>query len=193
MKKVNIVFLFVMCFGFCLQAQVIRSYIAIVKTKDGKKKGILYQVNEDALTLQQGDSLILVKAVDIKNIRIRASKAPYELKSVVKYDPLAERNYETLPNSQVRVRKDGQQDPDFGEQVAGHVGAAAVNVAVNIIAAPIQAINSSIIKVDINQNPENFKNNKEDLSYHSIYYQKHTNYKDELKKIKAISNAMKAQ
>lgn len=193
MKKVNVVFLIVMCFGFALQAQVVHPYIAIVKTKDGKKKGILHQVTEDALTLEKGDSLIVIKAADIKNIRIRASKAPYDIKTPFKYDPFADRNYETLPNSQVRVRKNGEKDPDFGDQVAGQVGAAAVNIAVNIIAAPIQAINSSIIKVDINQNPENFKNNKEDLSYHSIYYQKHTNFKDELKKIKDISNAMKAQ
>ncbi|RQO73930.1 hypothetical protein DBR43_00545 [Pedobacter sp. KBW06] len=193
MKKVNFVFLFVMCFGLGLQAQVVRSYIAIVKTKDGKKKGILYQVTEDALTLQQGDSLILVKGADIKSIRIRASKTPYDIKTPFKYDPFSDRNYETLPNSQVRVRKDREKEPDFGDQVAGEVGVAAVNLAVNIIAAPIQAINSSIIKMDINQNPENFKNNKEDLSYHSIYYQRHSNVKDELKKIKAISNAMKAQ
>lgn len=35
-----------------------------------------------------------------------------------------------------------------------------------------------------------WRKTKIDFSYHFIYYQKHTNYKDELKKIKAIGNAM---
>lgn len=193
MKRIYLSLFFLLCSGFVSQAQLMRSYIAIVKTKDGKKKGILHRVNEDAILLEQGDSLILVKAIDIKNIRIRASKAPYQLKSVFKYDPLGEHNYERLPNSQVRVRKDGQKDPDTDEQIRGHLTNAAMNGAVNLVAAPIEAINSSIINISINQDIGTFKNNKEELSYHSIYYQRNYSPKDDLKKIQAIGKAMKEQ
>lgn len=190
MRRTYILSILLIFFGVVLQAQTIHPYIAIVKTRDGKQKGILLRVTSDALVLERGDSVKVIKATDIRNIRIRASKKPYTYKAIFKYDPWDENNFEKVPNSQVRVRKWNEKDPTTGEEIAGHVGTAVVNTTINLIAAPISAINSSIEKIEIKQSIDLFNVNKANLQSYSTSYQANPDYEGELKKIKAISKAL---
>ncbi|WP_316802756.1 hypothetical protein [Pedobacter nototheniae] len=181
-------FLFLVTIG--LKAQTIKPYIAIVKTNYGKEKGILRQVLNDVLILEQGDSLKTIKATDIKNIRIRVTKKPYSIITPLKYEPMGENEY-TKDIQGNKVRKDGKQDPPLEEQIAGHVFFTMANVAVNMFAAPIHAINPSINEIKINQDLKKYAEFRYELTLYSIYYQYNPDDQGELAKMKAISKGFK--
>lgn len=184
-----LVFLLMVC-NLALQAQGVHAYTAIIKTRSGTEKGILNQVTADGLVIDNGSAIVLVKAVDIKNVRIKASKKPYKYQTYAKYDPWNAVEYEQVNHADVKVRKWGKEDPTVKEEVAGHVNTALVNGAANLIAAPLSSINSSILKVKIDYNLDKYKECKDELYYHSIYYQTHPDYAGELKKINAIRNGL---
>lgn len=184
--KLFIALFFLLSINTAVFSQHINSYIAAVRTPSGKQKGILREVTPHSLILEKGDSLIIIKAEDIRKITIYAAKKLYTYKSVFTYDPWAENNYERLPNSQIKKRKFNEEDPDFGEEVAGHVGTAAVNLAINAIAAPFHAINGSIEKIYIHQQLDIFETQRDNLTLYSAQYLAHPDYNAELKKIKLI-------
>lgn len=176
---------------FNIQAQTVKPYIAIIKTQHGKETGILRQVTADALILEQGDSLAVIKAIDIHKITIKASKKPYQYNSFFSYKPWDESNFDKLPNGQVRVRKYGEKDPTYGEEVKNHINTAVMNGAINLVAAPFSSINGSINKITVNYKLETFITYRDDLVSYSVYYQKNPDYNAELNKIKAINDQLK--
>lgn len=190
MRKIAFLVFVLMICSTALQAQGVHAYTAIIKTRNGTEKGILNQVTPEGLIIDNGNAIVMVKAVDIKNVRIKASKKPYKYQTYVKYDPWNENEYEKVPNSDVKVRKWGKEDPTLKDEVALHATGALVNGAANLIAAPIGSINSSILKVKIDYNMDKYNQNKDELYYHSIYYQTHPDYAGELKKINAIRNSL---
>ncbi|WP_316820400.1 hypothetical protein [Pedobacter gandavensis] len=189
MKHVLIVFALVILYHSPINAQDIRSYLVVVKTKSvGNAKGVLYNVSPNAIILQNGDSIIAIGPTEIKKIIIFASNKPYKYKKVFNYTPWDENNFETRPNEQVRIRKWGQPDPTIKEEVGGHISNAAMNGVVNLIAAPLSVIKGSLYTAIINEDVNKFNSIRNDLYKYSIYYQLHTDYKDELKKINSITN-----
>lgn len=176
---------------FNIQAQIVKPYIAIVKTQHGRETGILRQVTSDALILERGDSLAVIKAVDIHKITIKASKKPYQYNSFFSYKPWDESNFETPQNGQARIRKYGEKDPTYEEEVKNHMNTAVMNGAINLVAAPFSSINGSIDKMTVNYKLETFITHKDNLVSYSVYYQKNPDYNAELKKIKAVNDQLK--
>jgi hypothetical protein len=173
--------------------QSTQCYIAAVKTKEaGTVKGVLYNVTNNGVVLDCHDSLIVLNSTEIKEIKIFTSPTPYKYKKVFIYDPWGESNFETIPNSQVKRRKWGEKDPTLQEEIIGHVATGAINVAINLIASPIQAINTNIYKVRIAQKIEKFNEVRKELYNYSIHYQLYADSSEELKKAMAITNAASA-
>jgi len=193
MKRFFIIFILFIASTIVLQAQNIRSYTVIVKIKGAKtEKGILCNVTTDKLILDNGDGIITVRSEDIRRINIFASKRPYQYKNVLAYDPWEESNFETPVKGQAPVRKWGKEDPSLKEEIGGHIMTVAMNATANLIAAPISRIRGSLFKAKINGDVEKFQELRNDLYYFSIYYQVHSDYGDELKRINVISkNSLK--
>jgi len=153
------------------QAQQVKPYISIVKTKAGVQKGLLYKVDSAALIIIVDGQFQTINTDQLQLVKIRTPKKPAGIIQFLKYDPWNKDNYEKQPNGAV-VRKWGEKDPTLEEEIAGHVAATLLNVTGNILAAPIQSINPSIANYKIKGDAARYATYQTELSYFSIDYQK---------------------
>ncbi|PWS31372.1 hypothetical protein [Pedobacter paludis] len=189
MKLFFLVLIFALSVGFS-QAQTVKPYITKIKTKDGVIRGLLYKVDSASVIILADHNFSTVDISEIKSIKIRTPKKPYEIVQFVKYDPWSEDNFEKRTDG-LKVRKWGEKDPTLGEEIGGHFYGTLFNVIGNIFAAPIHSINPSIANYKINGSLQKFAEQKAELNYFSVYYQSNLNIVAETNKIKAISAGFK--
>lgn len=189
MKTINLTLICCIAIIFA-NAQQVKPYLTTVKTKTSTVKGILYKVDSTGLLVATSDSLFKIPAEDVKSIKIRTPKKKAEVIRFLTYDPWSENNFEKRPDG-LTVRKWGEKDPTLGEEISGHVATTLINVAGNVIAAPIQAINPSIANFKIKGDLNVFSRYQNDLKFFSVYYQSDPNQVAELQKIKEISRQFK--
>jgi hypothetical protein len=163
-------------------AQQINPYLAVVKTDQGKQKGVLQHVDSNGLVLDSESGFIKIETKSIKSVKIKVIKTPYQPKKYLNYS-WDTSEYNISQNGKM-VNKWGEVEPTFGEQIAGSVATGLLNGVTNLIAIPIQSINSPIAEY-------NFKNKltreeQQSLSYFSIDYQMSPQSMLALKQMKAL-------
>ncbi|QPH39677.1 LSm family protein [Pedobacter endophyticus] len=188
--------LYLICCAYLFSnAQNVRPYLAIVKTFNGKQKGILSFVDSDQLILRVDKKYVYIPYSKIKSIRLRVQKKDFEYKELVPYTTnWVEDRYETLPNGQ-QVLKPGKEAPSLGESIAepfvNMLMTSVVNLAANGLLRPFHEINPSLAT---------FKNTREnpltpekilELRYFSTNYQINPDYIAEAQKIKALTKNFK--
>lgn len=175
--------------GLISAAQQINPYLVIVQTTSGKEKGILYKVDSAWLAIDGKNGFARVKSDEIRSIKVRADKRNYKVRKLVKYDPWDEGHFESNVYG-APVRKWGEKDPSVKEEISGHIGTSLINVLVNVIAAPIHAINPGIARIRFDDRTK-FADQVYTLSYYSIHYQANRDELKELQQIKSIGEAFK--
>ncbi|QPH39678.1 hypothetical protein [Pedobacter endophyticus] len=179
-------------FAFCLavvnlEAQV-RAFIAVVKTAEGKKKGVLHKVDSANVFLQSSDGLVAVAIPTIEKVQIRPLKKNFEGVDLIKIG--SEEEY-TINSRGERVDKWGKEAPSPEEELGVTFFSIIATAIANGLAAPIHAINPNLAKFKFDGDVLSNKIKLEKLSYYSIYYQANPNILAELKQIKEISNQFK--
>ncbi|TCD08573.1 hypothetical protein EZ449_12085 [Pedobacter frigidisoli] len=181
-------------FSFAQSSKIsdgIKQYIAIIKTKDDKFKGLFVKIDSHKVILYSKDKYQEVTTSDVKSIKLRVTKASYELQSYIfkyvkKEDP---KEYQYTNQRGESVDKWGREKPTTNEEIAGAVAGAIVGTALegvaNVVVGSLHNINPSIA---------NYKFRKEfdfaqleTISYYSVYYQQNPNTLAELKKLKELS------
>lgn len=194
--KISYFTLFALFFSVLTQAQNVRPYLAVVKTTEGKRKGILSFVDSNLLIIKDKHltKYTYIKFDKINSISLRVIKNPYKFFEIGKKDVnWADDKYENTPNGQ-RL-KPGVEAPTLAESIAEpfaqYLLVGFFNGIVNGIGAPIHAINPSVAK---------FKNSKKhpldrqqitELRYFSTNYQINPSYADESLSIKEITKNFK--
>ena len=187
MKKIYLILL--IAFGaFNSYAQNVKPYLILLKTLDGKFKGVLQKVDSSSVILNQEGNFIKVAFAQIKSARIRGIKKSYKTIDLFKIgsDP-----QEYVPNESGKmVDKWGHEMPSAEDELATTFFSAIATALANGLALPIHAINPNLAKF-------RFKGEKieqdelRQLSYYSIYYQTNPNVLAELKVLKALSAGFK--
>ena len=182
---------------FC-KAQIsdgVKPYIAIVKTNDSKTKGLFFKIDSQTVLLYSDEKYHEIKTSEIKSIKLRVTKASYELQSYVfKYVGKKDPNEYKYTNQQGKaVDKWGREEPTPDEELAGAVGGAIFGTAMegvaNIIAGSLHNINPNIANYKFSRGFD--YSQLEALNYYSVYYQQNPNTLAELNKIKALSVGFK--
>jgi hypothetical protein len=166
--KLLICFLFTFFIYKSAFTQQIKPYLAVVKTDHGKVKGVLQSIDSNGIVLDTETGFNKIETKSIKSVKIKVVKTPYQPKTYLNYSwDTAE--YNIYQNGKM-VNKSGEVEPTLGEQVSISVVTGLLNGVTNLMAIPIQAINSSIATYS-------FKNKltaeeQQSLSYFSIEYQR---------------------
>lgn len=166
----------------------IKPFIAIIKTSNGKQKGVLHKVDSVNLFLQNNGSLIKVPIANIKRVQVRPVKKDFKGVNLIKMG--SEEEY-TINSRGDRVDKWGKEAPTLEEELGVAFFSIIGTGIANGLAAPIHAINPNVAKFKFNGDLLSTEKKLEELSYYSIYYQTNPNVLAELKKIKEISKQFK--
>jgi len=169
--------------SLCAAAQKVKPYLAIVKTNSGTSKGVLYRVDSTGLVMESDDKIVKININEIRLVKIKAVKKEYQPKQFANYDPWNENNFDKQPNG-TPLRKWGEKDPTLKEEISGHIGAGIINVAGNLIAAPIHSISGSIVKFQLKGNEREKAAQLKELVYFSIHYQTNPDVAAELRQLK---------
>ncbi|MDQ0964746.1 hypothetical protein QFZ20_000149 [Flavobacterium sp. W4I14] len=181
---------FTLIFFFFLSlanAQSIKPYIAILKTQNGKYKGILYKVDSANAILNHDGEFIKVPINEIKTVQIRTIKQGYEGMSFIKIGEDRAEEYK-MNSAGKMVDKWGKEEPGLKEDAAATAFSVVFTALANAIALPIHAINPNLARFNFNEIDMNKLN---ELSYYSIYYQANPNVMAELHQLKNISASFK--
>lgn len=177
-KLVTILLILICNKGF---TQNVKPYLAIVKTKNSKQKGILQKIDSNQIILRVDTIFVAIATADVNAVKIREIKKRYKGKDYASY------NWDTSGYNQIqngkRVDKWGNEEPDFKEQLAMSAFGGFFNGVINLIAFPIHAINPAI--ANYNFKPKATKADQESLSYFSIDYQVNPKNRLVLKKLSA--------
>lgn len=186
MKTLPLIFLFSAIFITCYAQQDVKPYFATIKTLNGTQKGILYKVDSARVIINSDSKFEQISISNIRWIKLKVLKSKdKEFIKFATYDPWNKNNFE-LKNG-VQVRKWGEKDPTLGEEIGGHVATTVINVAGNILAAPIQSINPSVASYKIKYDKQLYLSVLSELSYYTVNYQVNPDIRAELNKLKAIS------
>ncbi|ARS40719.1 hypothetical protein CA265_14065 [Sphingobacteriaceae bacterium GW460-11-11-14-LB5] len=169
------------------QAQSIKPYIAVLKTQNGKYKGILYKVDSVNAILNHDGEFIKVPVSEIKTVQIRTIKKGYEGMSFIKIGETRSEEYKMDASGRM-VDQWGKEEPTFKEDVSATFFSVIFTVLANAVALPIHAINPNLARFNFRK-PDGNKLNE--LSYYSIYYQANPNVLAELHQLKTISAKFK--
>jgi hypothetical protein len=186
MKNIYFTFVFFLSVTFTM-AQNVKPYIAILKTQNGKFKGVLYKVDSVNVILNHDGEFIKVPLNEVETAQIRVFKKGYEGRNFIKVgdDPGTEYSIDSRGNT---VDQWGREQPSLKEYASVAVFSVIFTALGNAIAAPIHAINPNVARFNFNQKDGNKLN---ELSYYSIYYQANPNVLAELHQLKAISSSFK--
>ncbi|RZL18376.1 MULTISPECIES: hypothetical protein [Pedobacter] len=183
--------------AFFVKAQItknperVKPYIAIVKTNTEKFKGLFFKIDSQTVLLYANEKYVEVKTSEIKSIKLRITKANYELQSYIfkhigKNDP---NEYKYSNQRGKAVDKWGREEPTPNEELAGVIGGAIFGTAMegvaNVLAGTLHNINPSIANYKFRKGFDFTQ--METINYYSVYYQQNPNTLAELKKIKALS------
>ena len=186
MKTICFTLLFFLSFTLA-NAQGIKPYIAILKTQNGKYKGILYKVDSVNAILNHDGEFIKVPLKEIKTVQIRTVKKGYKGMSFIKIGEDRAEEYK-MNTAGKMVDKWGKEEPGLKEDAAATAYSVVFTTLANAIAMPIHAINPNLARFNFNKTDQNKLN---ELSYYSIYYQANPNVLAELKQLKSISASFK--
>ncbi|MBT2563917.1 hypothetical protein J7E50_20835 [Pedobacter sp. ISL-68] len=185
-KSIYFTLIFFFSLSFAM-AQSVKPYIAILKTQNGKYKGILYKVDSANAILNHGGEFIKVPLDEIKTVQIRTIKKGYEGMSFIKIGEDRAEEYKMNTAGKI-VDKWGKEEPTFKEDAAATVFSVVFTAIANAVALPIHAINPNLARFNFNKVDRNKLN---ELSYYSIYYQANPNVLAELHQLKSISASFK--
>lgn len=175
----------------------IKPYIAIVKTKGDKFKGLFVKIDSQRVLLYAKDQYQEVQTSDIKSIKLRVTKASYELQSyffkyVQKDDPT---EYKYTNQQGKRVDKWGREEPTANEEIAAAVAGAIIGTAIegvaNVVVGSLHNINPNIANYKFGKGFD--FDQLDTISYYSVYYQQNPNTLAELKKLKELSANFKPE
>jgi hypothetical protein len=189
--KLVLLSFFLLLASSAVKSQNRRFYFAKITTENKKEIGLLYRVTKDSLVIQNENSqLISFKPQDIKVIALKIFKKR-ELRNFfkdVKYD---DSRYEKIPNSEVKVLKQGETEPTLTEEISGRVMAGIFSFAGNAIinSVALTVYDDKIAKFKLNYSKSEYEKQLEELKYHSYSYIIKPDTKAELAKIKAISES----
>ncbi|KQM77230.1 hypothetical protein ASE74_18470 [Pedobacter sp. Leaf216] len=186
MKTLYFTFVFFLFANFAM-AQIIKPHIAILKTQNGKYKGILYKVDSLDVVLNHDGEYINVPIKEIKTVQIRTIKKGYKGTSFLKVGDEPGTEYKTDSRGKM-IDQWGHEQPDLAGYASKTIISVVFNALVNTLALPIHAINPNIARFNFKQHPGNQLN---ELSYYSIYYQANPNVLAELRRMKDISSTFK--
>ena len=196
-----ILFLLLFIKAFLVQAQSaknadrIKPYIAIIKANGNKFKGLFFKIDSQNVLLYANEKYSEIKTAEVKSIKLRVSKAKYELKSYI-FKNVGKNDkdeYKYINQQGKSVDKWGREEPTANEELSGLIngaifGAAMEGVA-NIVAGTLHNINPSIANYKF-RNGFDFSQ-LEAINYFSVYYQQNPNTVAELNKLKALSASFK--
>ena len=187
MKTIYFTLLFFLSTALVNAQSIIKPYIAILKTQNGKYKGILYKVDSVNAILNHDGEFIKVPMNEIKTVQIRTIKKGYEGMSFIKIGEDRAEEYK-MNTAGKMVDKWGKEEPTFKEDAAATVYSVVFTAIANAVALPIHAINPNLARFNFNKIDRNKLN---ELSYYSIYYQANPNVLAELHLLKSISSSFK--
>ena len=170
-----------------VKAQSIKPYKAILKTENGKYKGILYKIDSVNAILNHDGEFIKVPINEIKTVQIRTVKKGYKGTSFIKIGEDRAEEYK-MNTAGKMVDKWGKEEPTFKEDVSATAFSVVFTALANAVALPIHAINPNLARFNFNKIDKNKLN---ELSYYSIYYQANPNVLAELQQLKSISATFK--
>lgn len=191
--KRNLMILALLCLTFIVagvvsvNAQSIKPYLAIIKTNDHfRYKGILHKVDSNEVFINSDKGLEQIPFQSISSIKMRVPKKGYKAKD---YAPITDKKTEYKLNSEGKfVDHWGNEESPLQEDIVASVVG---NVFANSIGLSIHQINPGIKMFKINGDRANYLKQLEELSYYSIYYQRHPDLSAELNKLKEISSGFK--
>lgn len=175
----------------------IKSYLAVIKTKESKHKGVLLRVDSQKFVILSDDKYQEINTADIKSIKLRVVKPSYEVQSYIfkyiKTDKTDKKDKYHINQQGKRVDEWGREEPSFGEEVGGAVMGAVFGVvlegATNLVVGTLHNINPNIAHYKFKNGFD--YNQMEELSYFSTYYQTNPNILAESQKIKKITAGFK--
>jgi small nuclear ribonucleoprotein (snRNP)-like protein len=186
MKNILLTLLFFLCLSDAM-AQSIKPRIAILKTQNGKYKGILYKVDSINVVLNHDGEFINIPINEIKTVQIRTIKKGYKGTNFIKVGDDPGTVYKTDSRGKM-IDQWGNEQPSLEGYASTPVFSVVFTALANGIAAPIHAINPNIARFNLKKQENNQLN---ELSYYSIYYQANPNVLAELRKMKDISSTFK--
>ena len=186
MKTIYFTLIFFFSLSFAM-AQSVKPYIAILKTRNEKYKGILYKVDSVNVILNHDGEFITVPINEIKTAQIRTVKKGYKGMDLVKIGTQHPEQYKIDARGKL-VDKWGKEAPTLEEEAGTAFYSVILNALANAVALPIHAINPNLARFNFNKIDENKFN---ELSYYSIYYQANPNVLAELHQLKSISSTIK--
>ncbi|WP_431294606.1 hypothetical protein [Pedobacter sp. P26] len=186
MKTICFTLLFFLSFTLA-NAQGIKPYMAVLKTANGKYKGILYKVDSVNAILNHDGEFIKVPINEIKTVQIRTIKKGYKGIDLVKIGTAHPEQYKIDARGKL-VDKWGKEAPSLEEEAGTAFYSVIFTALANAFALPIHAINPNLARFNFNKTDQNKLN---ELSYYSIYYQANPNVLAELKQLKSISTSFK--
>jgi hypothetical protein len=183
----NIFFVLFFLSATVAMAQNVKPFIAVIKTQNGKQKGILYKVDSANVILNHDGEFIAVPLNEIKTVQIRTIKKGFKGINLIKMGEDRAEEYKVNSEGK-RVDKWGKQEPTLQEDAAATVSSVFFTGLANAVALPIHAINPNVARFNFSQKDGN---KLSELSYYSIYYQANPNVLAELQQLKSISSAFK--
>jgi hypothetical protein len=186
MKNIYFTLIFLLCVTLAM-AQNVKPYIAILKIKNDKFKGILYKVDSADVILNHDGEFIKVPLNEIETVQIRTIKKGYKGTNFIKVGDDPGTEYRTDSRGKT-VDQWGNEQPSLKEYAAVTGFSVVFTALANAIAAPIHAINPNVARFNFKQEEGNQLN---ELSYYSIYYQANPDVLAELRQMKNISSSFK--
>lgn len=164
----------------------VKPYIAVVNTGNDTFKGILYKVTDDGISVKGDTACVFFSACDIKTIKLKVITGRTKYKKYLTYDPYYEKNYRTVSNKMVAVRKWGEKDHTIEEELSCRILSGFLNSALNGLAAPINMMNGSSI-FNVNYDQKNYSREMQSLASHSVMFQKNPETALEVQQLKFVS------
>ncbi len=186
----TIILVLALCFTICFaKGQSVKPYLAIIKTKSCKYKGILHKINSSDIILNDEGNFIKIQRSDIKTAQIRAIKKNFKSIDLIKIG--SDKQVYTQNSNGKMVDQWGKEMPTVEDELATTFFSVIGTAIANGLALPIHAINSNLAKFRFNGDIKSRQLKFEELNYYSIYYQANPNVLAELRKMKEISAPFK--
>jgi hypothetical protein len=176
---------------FCLASvngQQIKPYLAVVKTTAGKYKGVLQKVDTGRVMILNPSGLVTIAAKDIEYVKIRVLKRGYVVKDYFANVKTKEEYH--LDRNGRMVDKWGHEAPTVNEEVSTSILTVFFMGLVNVIALPIHAINPNLTQFSIQRDTTKYREQLQELSYYSIYYQNNPDTRNELLRLRFAEPGM---
>ena len=164
----------------------IKPYIAVVNTGSETFRGVLYNVTANGIMVKRDTADVFFSACDIKSIKLKVITGRTKYKKYLNYDPYFEKNYRTVSNKMVAVRKWGEKGPTMEEELSCRILSGFLSAALSGLAAPINMMNGSAV-FNVNYDQTNYSKEMQTIASHSVMHQRNLEGIQDAQQLKLVA------